>query len=198
MTEEMFRLAPSLSRALAGETVRVGTRNPAKLGAVQVALQSFTREGATVSLVPVDVESGVAAQPMGWDEIVCGARNRALAAFESGDCVLAVGIEDGLVRLTDGKESASGRSETDAFYNVGGGTKTSIKSLCQQILTLSGSDLAIQYEPAGQTFVTNRVGCPKKAAQELGFEAEVSLSDGLQRLIEWRAGDLQQSSRRAA
>ncbi len=86
----------------------------------------------------------------------------------------------------------------DAFYNVGGGTKTSIQSLCQQILTLSGSDLAIQYEPAGQTFVTNRVGCPEKAAKELGFEAEVSLCDGLQRLIEWRAGDQQQSSRRAA
>ena len=86
----------------------------------------------------------------------------------------------------------------DAFYNVGSGTKTSIQSLCQQILTLSGSDLAIQYEPAGQTFVTNRVGCPEKAAKELGFEAEVSLCDGLQRLIEWRAGDQQQSSRRAA
>ncbi len=86
----------------------------------------------------------------------------------------------------------------DAFYNVGSGTKTSIQSLCQQILTLSGSDLAIQYEPAGQTFVTNRVGCPEKAAKELGFEAEVSLCDGLQRLIEWRAGDLQPSSRRAA
>lgn len=86
----------------------------------------------------------------------------------------------------------------DAFYNVGSGTKTSIQSLCQQILRLSGSDLAIQYEPAGQTFVTNRVGCPEKAAKELGFEAEVSLCDGLQRLIEWRAGDQQQSSRRAA
>ena len=86
----------------------------------------------------------------------------------------------------------------DAFYNVGSGTKTSIQSLCQQILTISGSDLAIQYEPAGQTFVTNRVGCPEKAAKELGFEAAVSLCDGLQRLIEWRAGDLQQSSRRAA
>ncbi len=86
----------------------------------------------------------------------------------------------------------------DAFYNVGGGTKTSIQSLCQQILRLSGSDLAIQYEPAGQTFVTNRVGCPEKAAKELGFEAAVSLCDGLQRLIEWRAGDQQQSSRRAA
>ncbi len=86
----------------------------------------------------------------------------------------------------------------DAFYNVGGGTKTSIQSLCEQILTLSGSDLAIQYQPAGQTFVTNRVGCPEKAAKELGFEAAVSLSDGLQRLIEWRADDQQQSSRRAA
>jgi len=74
----------------------------------------------------------------------------------------------------------------------------SIKTLCQQILTLTGSDLAIQVEPAGQTLVTNRVGCPKKAATALGFEAAVSLCEGLQRLIEWRDGDQQPSSRKAA
>ncbi len=70
-------------------------------------------------LVPVDVESGVAEQPIGWDEIICGARNRARAAFESGDCVLAVGIEDGLVRLADGGETKSRRPEPETFYNVG-------------------------------------------------------------------------------
>lgn len=118
MDEEAFRPAPSLSRALAGEAVRVGTQNPAKLGAVQDALRPFAQDGAELLLVPVCVVSGVAEQPLGWDEIVDGARNRARAAFESGDCVLAVGIEDGLVRLTDEREAGSLRTGHDAFYNA--------------------------------------------------------------------------------
>jgi len=105
MNEEAFRPAPSLSRALAGEAIRVGTQNPAKLAAVEGALRPFAQNGTKLMLVPVGVESGVSEQPIGWDEIVSGARNRARAAFESGDCVLAVGIEDGLVRLTDGCET---------------------------------------------------------------------------------------------
>jgi UDP-glucose 4-epimerase len=34
--------------------------------------------------------------------------------------------------------------------------------------------------------VKNRVGCPKKAAEEIGFHAKVDLKEGLQKLIEWR------------
>jgi UDP-glucose 4-epimerase len=51
---------------------------------------------------------------------------------------------------------------------------------------VTGSKLQIQYEPAGQTFVKNRVGCPKKAMRELNFTAGVELRDGLRKLIEWR------------
>jgi inosine/xanthosine triphosphatase len=119
MNEEAFRPAPSLSRALAGEAIRVGTQNPAKLAAVEGALRPFAQNGTKLMLVPVGVESGVSEQPIGWDEIVSGARNRARAAFESGGCVLAVGIEDGLVRLTDGYETGSRRPEPADFYNVG-------------------------------------------------------------------------------
>jgi len=116
MNEDAFRPAPSLSRALAGEAIRVGTQNPAKLGAVEDAFRPFARDGVALELVPVGVASGVAEQPVGWNEIVGGARNRARAAFESGDCALAVGIEDGLVRLADEPESDTFYA---AFYNVG-------------------------------------------------------------------------------
>jgi nucleoside-diphosphate-sugar epimerase len=75
---------------------------------------------------------------------------------------------------------------TDQFYNVGHGIKTSIKELTELILEVTGADLAIQYEPGGTTFVKNRVGCPKKAEQEIGFKARVGLREGLERLIEWR------------
>ncbi|MEZ6186656.1 MAG: NAD-dependent epimerase/dehydratase family protein [Planctomycetota bacterium] len=75
---------------------------------------------------------------------------------------------------------------TDGFYNVGTGSKTSIKQLAQRLLELTGSDLELHYEPAGPTFVTNRVGCPELAAKDLGFRAEVELDEGLRALIAWR------------
>lgn len=76
---------------------------------------------------------------------------------------------------------------TDRFYNVGTGRGTSIKTLAELLLELTGSDLDVQYEPAGQTFVTHRIGCTAAATAELDFTAAVDLRDGLKRLIEWRA-----------
>jgi UDP-glucose 4-epimerase len=75
------------------------------------------------------------------------------------------------------------------FYNVGRGIKTSIKELTELILRITGSDLEIEYEPAGQTFVTNRVGDPEAAKRDLGFEWKVDLEDGLRQLIKWRRAD---------
>ncbi len=75
---------------------------------------------------------------------------------------------------------------TNQFYNVGAGTQTSIKELAEMILEVIESDLEIEYEPAGQTFVTNRIGDPKRAEADLGFRYTVELREGLQKLIEWR------------
>ena len=86
-----------MTRLARVEHVRVGTRNGPKLEGVRQALIAYAPgvrvEGATVS-------SGVPDQPVGWHEIVTGARNRAHRAREVGDCDLAVGIEDGLVEMT--------------------------------------------------------------------------------------------------
>ncbi len=70
----------------------------------------------------------------------------------------------------------------DEFYNVGSGIKTTIKELAELILEITGSGLEIQYEPAGPTFVKNRVGCPEKARKQLGFAARYQLREGIERL----------------
>lgn len=85
---------------------------------------------------------------------------------------------------------------TDAFYNVGTGIKTTIKELTEIILELTGSDLKIHYEPAGTTFVKNRVGCPEKAASEIDFRAKTDLQEGLQQLIQWRQTHKEEVARR--
>lgn len=74
----------------------------------------------------------------------------------------------------------------DEVYNVGMGIGTSIKELTELLLRLTGSSLDVIHEPAGQTFVTNRIGSTARARQEIGFEAGVTLEEGMKRLIEWR------------
>lgn len=73
----------------------------------------------------------------------------------------------------------------DSFYNIGMGKKTTIKEVCKMLLKLTGSNLDIQYEPAGKTFVTHRIGSIEKAEKELGFKAKVELEEGLSNLIRW-------------
>ncbi|MGH7318231.1 MAG: NAD-dependent epimerase/dehydratase family protein [Candidatus Rokuibacteriota bacterium] len=81
------------------------------------------------------------------------------------------------------------RSEaTDRCYNVGTGGATSVRELVELILALTGSPLSIHCEPAGETFVTRRVGSTLAAMRDLGFQAKVELAEGLRRLIQYRSG----------
>lgn len=86
--------------------------------------------------------------------------------------------------------------KVDRFYNVGTGIRTSIKQIAEAVLRLTGSNQPIQYEPAGLTFVKNRVGSPVRARDEIGFSAGIDLEDGLRRLIEWRRGHKAEVERR--
>ena len=79
---------------------------------------------------------------------------------------------------------------TDEFYNVGTGLQTSIKELCELILSLKKSELKVQYKPYSpedmRRMVQNRIGSTKKASKDLGFEYELDLKQGLKDLIAWR------------
>jgi UDP-glucose 4-epimerase len=76
---------------------------------------------------------------------------------------------------------------TDRFYNVGTGVRTSLKQLAELVVELTGCSKPINYAPRSQaTLVKNRIGCPKRAKDEIGFGAKIDLRDGLSRLIEWR------------
>ena len=102
---------PKAVRSLA--RVLVGSGNAAKIQAVRDGLAAFVPR---LEVDGVEVESGVADQPVGFDEILLGARNRARAAFAVGGCDLAAGIEDGLVTLPDVDDIAG---PTAATLNLG-------------------------------------------------------------------------------
>jgi UDP-glucose 4-epimerase len=75
----------------------------------------------------------------------------------------------------------------DRFYNVGTGTRTSLKELADVLLRLTGSKQDIRHAPRSQaTLVRNRIGSPRRAAEEIGFTAATTLHQGLQNLIAWR------------
>jgi UDP-glucose 4-epimerase len=90
----------------------------------------------------------------------------------------------------------------DRFYNVGTGQRTSLKELAEMLLQLTGSNQPIQYAPRSQaTLVRNRIGSPKRAAEEIGFVAEMPLEQGLRELIAWRnahIAEVEQRRMRAA
>ncbi len=86
----------------------------------------------------------------------------------------------------------------DRFYNVGTGTRTTIEEVAELLIEITGADVGIRYEPAGLTFVKNRIGSPERAAREIGFEAKIGLKEGLTSLVEWRsAHKAEVESRRA-
>ena len=82
---------------------------------------------------------------------------------------------------------------TDEFYNIGTGVQTSINALCQLILKLKGSSLTVQHKPYtpedARRLVQNRIGCPKRAAEDLGFTFQDDLELGLRALIDWRSAE---------
>jgi len=79
---------------------------------------------------------------------------------------------------------------TDEFYNIGTGIQTTIRELCDTILDLKHSPLKVTFKPYdandARRLVQNRIGCPKLAAEQLGFNHDVPLRQGLQKLIDWR------------
>lgn len=83
-------------------------------------------------------------------------------------------------------------------YNVGRGIGTSIRELADTLIQLHGSGQQLQFEPAGQTFVTNRIGSTEAAERDLGFRWSIDLEEGLRSLIEWRRADIEAVEARRA
>ncbi|MFZ2587344.1 MAG: inosine/xanthosine triphosphatase [Alphaproteobacteria bacterium] len=77
------------------KTIIVGSKNAAKIAAVQQGVGAYWLE-ATVR--GEDVPSGVSAQPLGHEETLTGALNRARAAKALG-ADLGVGLEGGVVEI---------------------------------------------------------------------------------------------------
>ena len=75
--------------------ISIGTKNTGKVAAVERAIREYSLfHGSTLEVH--DVESLVSGMPVGLDEIISGAKNRARWAYEKGEYDIAFGIESGI------------------------------------------------------------------------------------------------------
>ena len=77
------------------------------------------------------------------------------------------------------------------FYNVGTGTETNIKQVCDMLLSLMKSKLKPIYKQANSIDVNHRRSDITRIMSELKWKPEINLSDGLQTVI----NDIQVRSR---
>ena len=62
----------------------------------------------------------------------------------------------------------------DRYYNVGTGIRTSLKELAEMIVEITECKKEINFVERSQaTLVKNRIGCPKRAKQEIKFEISI-------------------------
>ncbi|HIK06629.1 MAG TPA: SDR family NAD(P)-dependent oxidoreductase [Trichormus sp. M33_DOE_039] len=75
---------------------------------------------------------------------------------------------------------------TDEVFNIASGVETSLNDLADNLLNVMGSNLKPEYRPERKVnSVQRRLADVSKAKQLLGFEAQISLQEGLSRLFTW-------------
>ena len=77
----------------------------------------------------------------------------------------------------------------DEVFNIASGTETSLNELAATLLKVMGSHLKPEYGPERTVNpVSRRLADVSKAERLLGFRAQISLEEGLKRLVKWWSG----------
>ena len=75
---------------------------------------------------------------------------------------------------------------TDEVFNIASGSETSLNELAYSLAKVMESDLRPEYGPERKVNpVPRRLADVSKAKELIGFEAQVSLEEGLHRLVSW-------------
>jgi UDP-glucose 4-epimerase len=81
---------------------------------------------------------------------------------------------------------AASADVTDEVFNIGSGTETSLIELARALLRVMDSTLPLEFgPPRGVNAVTRRLADVSRAAERLGWKSEISLDEGLRRLVAW-------------
>ncbi len=81
---------------------------------------------------------------------------------------------------------AAASDATDEVFNIGSSAEVSLLQLAELLQRVMGSGLPLEFGPArAVNGVTRRLADTTRAREVLGWKPEVSLEDGLRRLVTW-------------
>ena len=73
-------------------------------------------------------------------------------------------------------------------YNVGGGSRTTVRNLVEMVGEALGERLEVRYGPPVAGDVRSTWADLDRAAQELGYQPRVSLEEGIEAQVHWALG----------
>jgi UDP-glucose 4-epimerase len=75
---------------------------------------------------------------------------------------------------------------SDEVFNIARGEEISLNELASTLVDVMGSDMRAEYGPERKVNpVPRRLADIQKASQMIGFDAQVSLEEGLRSLVNW-------------
>ncbi len=136
----------------------VGSKNPVKVAAVEDAFRLYYPD---CSVVGVEVESGVSAQPMSEEETVKGARQRAnLALMADSSAKYGVGLEGGVCEIGEKMYECAWVAIVDRDENEGlaGGLYFELPQKVAEKIRAGGELGPIMDELTGENNVKQKLG----------------------------------------
>ena len=155
---------------------------------------AYHRQGLPVSVVRYFNSYGPRLDPRGYGSVVARFVSQALTGqpitvYDDGQQTRCLTYVDDTVRGTLLAASLP-QSEGRAF-NIGNGRETSVLELAQMVRETTGAQVEVTHIPYGQAYgpqfeeTRRRVPDTTRARDLLGFEAKISLEDGLRRTVDW-------------
>jgi UDP-glucose 4-epimerase len=111
-------------------------------------------------------------------------RNEDLTVFGQGKLLDFVHVDDVVAALV----SAGVSNRAPQVYNIGSGIGTALEDLARHIVALTGSSSSIRYGQTRAIEVDRYISNTERARRELDFRCMISLTDGLNRVIEYSRG----------
>jgi UDP-glucuronate 4-epimerase len=87
-----------------------------------------------------------------------------------------------------GTLAAARHGRPGAVYNIGGGSRTSVREVLDHISALLGRDVAVEHEPGVKGDVRATCAHAELAVRELRFRPQAQLIDGLSAQAQWLVG----------
>ncbi len=135
--------------------VAVGSRNPVKLRGVERAFRELL---GPAEVVGVSVDPGVPRQPVGLEETLRGALNRAQRALQAAPSDYGVGVEAGYFRLAGHPIEVQAAAVVDAWGRVGVGLSPGFPLPPPLVEAIERGEVGELEEAVDRAFGTRNVG----------------------------------------